>query len=377
MADDKKKSNFSAPAPGANIGKEKKFGEKEVGVGSLKPKDAGAAKPEEASKKISTKPIYKREVEGEVWTSKEEGSHDKTFATVLEGKASVKAGAFSYDLAKKKASLTLVDAEASVTVVHGQVDLADKIKHLLFGNDPGTPPPPATPGPMAARMGDMTIHGFPLVGGPGSPNVLIGGMPAWRVGLDLHLCPVPPAHGGGPAAPGAATVLINGAPAARAGDCVLEPGGGPDMIALGCPTVFIGPKAPPPPPAPAPPEKDPWVIFESVGSADALSAEAKVKVVAEADLSKGKGKILGKADAMASVLKGELPLKVRLRIPGTSWYVGLGVKVEGTLLSAGAAAEGGVTVNDGKTLFGVTGGAKAGAGIGGVGATFSFDIGAK
>ncbi len=32
----------------------------------------------------------------------------------------------------------------------------------------------------AARLADITAHGTPLVPGPGSPNVLIGGMPAWR-----------------------------------------------------------------------------------------------------------------------------------------------------------------------------------------------------
>ena len=31
----------------------------------------------------------------------------------------------------------------------------------------------------AARMGDMTAHGGPLAPGPPSPNVLIGGQPAW------------------------------------------------------------------------------------------------------------------------------------------------------------------------------------------------------
>ncbi|MDQ6760622.1 MAG: hypothetical protein M3Z32_12275, partial [Acidobacteriota bacterium] len=35
------------------------------------------------------------------------------------------------------------------------------------------------PGP-AARLTDVTIHGSPLVPGTGSPNVLIGGLPAWR-----------------------------------------------------------------------------------------------------------------------------------------------------------------------------------------------------
>jgi hypothetical protein len=40
--------------------------------------------------------------------------------------------------------------------------------------------------PAAARVGDMTSHGTPLGAGPGSSNVLIGGMPAWRATTDMH-----------------------------------------------------------------------------------------------------------------------------------------------------------------------------------------------
>ena len=34
-------------------------------------------------------------------------------------------------------------------------------------------------GMPAARITDLTVHGSPLVPGPPSPNVLIGGLPAW------------------------------------------------------------------------------------------------------------------------------------------------------------------------------------------------------
>ena len=44
--------------------------------------------------------------------------------------------------------------------------------------------------PLAARVGDMTAHGTPLTPGPGSTNVLIGGMPAWRATADFHNCPL-------------------------------------------------------------------------------------------------------------------------------------------------------------------------------------------
>lgn len=96
--------------------------------------------------------------------------------------------------------------------------------------------------PMAARVGDQTNHGTPLTPGPGSVNVLIGGMPAWRAGSDQHVCPlvtgvVP--HVGGVVPKGSTTVLINNMPAARQGDQIIE-SGPPNGIAIGCPTVMIG-----------------------------------------------------------------------------------------------------------------------------------------
>ncbi len=71
------------------------------------------------------------------------------------------------------------------------------------------------------------------------------GMPAARVG-DNHTCPMvdpgPKPHVGGPILPvGCPTVLIGNMPAARVGDkaiCV----GPPDTIANGNPTVLIGNK---------------------------------------------------------------------------------------------------------------------------------------
>jgi uncharacterized Zn-binding protein involved in type VI secretion len=68
------------------------------------------------------------------------------------------------------------------------------------------------------------------------------GMPAARVS-DMHICPmvtvlVP--HVGGPVLPpGAPTVLIGGLPAARVGD-MLTCVGPPDVIALGSFTVLFG-----------------------------------------------------------------------------------------------------------------------------------------
>jgi uncharacterized Zn-binding protein involved in type VI secretion len=94
----------------------------------------------------------------------------------------------------------------------------------------------------AARLGDTTAHGGTIT--VGFPTVLIGGVPAARVG-DMHVCPLvnpgtpPPPHVGGPVQMGSPTVLIGGMPAARMGDMVVC-AGPPDVIVLGCPTVLIG-----------------------------------------------------------------------------------------------------------------------------------------
>lgn len=97
--------------------------------------------------------------------------------------------------------------------------------------------------PPAARVGDMTSHGTPLMPGPGSATVLIGGKPAWRL-VDSHICPLPSGsttHGGGVLVPGngCQTVLIQGQPAAKVGDSILEAVGGPNSITSGDITVLI------------------------------------------------------------------------------------------------------------------------------------------
>lgn len=95
--------------------------------------------------------------------------------------------------------------------------------------------------PPAARALDMTAHGTPL-SGPGSPNVLIGGKPAWRVGSDYHTCPIVSGvvpHVGGVVPMGSTTVMINNMPAARMGDSIVE-ATAPNTIATGCNTVIIG-----------------------------------------------------------------------------------------------------------------------------------------
>jgi len=81
---------------------------------------------------------------------------------------------------------------------------------------PGTPPVPHVGGPIT---------------GPGSPTVLIGGMPAAVMG-DMCTCVGPPDT----IILGSTGVLIGGKPAARMGDSTAHGG----TITLGCPTVLIG-----------------------------------------------------------------------------------------------------------------------------------------
>jgi uncharacterized Zn-binding protein involved in type VI secretion len=92
----------------------------------------------------------------------------------------------------------------------------------------------------AARLTDMhTCPMFdgpkPHVGGPitapGAPTVLIGSLPAARIG-DVVTCVGPPDT----IAQGSVTVLIGGQPAARMGDMTAHGG----VIVVGYPTVLIG-----------------------------------------------------------------------------------------------------------------------------------------
>jgi len=97
--------------------------------------------------------------------------------------------------------------------------------------------------PPAARLTDMhecpmqtpAVVPVPHVGGPivgpGAVTVLIGGLPAARVG-DTLTCVGPPDL----IVKGSATVIIAGAPAARVGDTTAHGG----SIVLGLPTVEIG-----------------------------------------------------------------------------------------------------------------------------------------
>ncbi len=93
----------------------------------------------------------------------------------------------------------------------------------------------------AATLGSGTSHGTPLAPGPGSPNVLIGGKPAWRASTDFHSCPLVSVnpHVGGMVTIGSSTVIINNLPAVRQGDMIIE-SGSINTVIQGEPTVLIG-----------------------------------------------------------------------------------------------------------------------------------------
>jgi uncharacterized Zn-binding protein involved in type VI secretion len=93
--------------------------------------------------------------------------------------------------------------------------------------------------PPAARVSDMTTCPMsdgpkPHVGGPimppGQPTVLIGGLPAARVG-DMCTCVGPPAM----IAMGSTKVMIGGKPAARMGDSTAHGG----VVVGGYPRVMV------------------------------------------------------------------------------------------------------------------------------------------
>lgn len=126
--------------------------------------------------------------------------------------------------------------------------------------------------PPAARVGDMVLQtaphchapihppaptptpvphpGLPLpIMPPGQPTVLIGGMPAARLGDMTKICTIPPCVPAGPGiiAKASLTVLIGGVPAARVGDmtshptCIAPiPSPFGNIIPPGCVTVQLG-----------------------------------------------------------------------------------------------------------------------------------------
>ncbi len=102
--------------------------------------------------------------------------------------------------------------------------------------------------PVVATVGSNVFHGGVLGPGIGSPNVYAENKPVWRLIRDTHVCgaATPQPHGVGLTATlGAPSgVFVNGFPIARAGDVVVEAGGGPNPITSGAFSIQAGPPAP-------------------------------------------------------------------------------------------------------------------------------------
>lgn len=355
----------------------RELGHKEFGNYEPPPKPAKGI-----PRTLNVDPVYKiKSFAGANYTTKTSAA-DKSFYSANQLEYEARALGASVNYAEKKGELTLVSAKGKYSMNHGEVDFVDLTSKLLGLNQPpaAPPSPKAGGGPLAARVTDPTAHGAPLAPGSGSPNVLIGNLPAWRALMDFTTCPlvkgvVPDV--GGMVLKGSATVLINNMPACRAGDVVMETPGGPNPIVAGCPTVMIGEV--PPPPKPPPPPPPPGAKVDLTGTGDVNTVEGEAKALASVDLAKREASAEAKVGGIAAVAKGQIHGALKVRIPFTTHYVGVGGTAEGSLGSIGAEVGLGGYINKAdpvtgvKKLFKLDGGGRLAGGVG-AGLKFSLEI---
>lgn len=335
--------------------------------------------------------LYKKEwgepKQGDVASASAEGHTDTASGSASVGLLHYKAEAKSevaIDWKKKELKAKVISLEAKGSLVHGEAKGEFNLGrwfHDLTSDPPLPQVPSISPsiggGPLAARVTDLTSHGSPLAPGIGSPNVLIGGLPAWRALIDIHACPIVKGlvpDVGGVVLVGAPTVFINNMMACRMGDSVVETPGGPNVIVLGCPTVMIG-------------SAGSGVGGDGVASGGAGAAstgtkltggakgdigviEAEAALEANFDLKKKVG-VTAKAGGLVAVAKGSVEGGLTIPLWG-SHSITFGGTAEGSLLSAGASAEASAnwTPEKGGTI---KLGAKVGAGLG-VGLGFSLNV---
>lgn len=325
------------------------------------------------SRKAKLGPVIKNLFYDDVYYSSRVGDESSYFE-LLRRQKSIEGFDASYNLDQGQFKLTLVKVKLQGTAAHGQVDLVDVLGNLLFPGPPEPLPHPSTsPPPRAARLGDLTSHGTPLGPGSGSPDVLIGGLPAWRASVDMHLCAVP-GHGSGPTLRGAGDVMINGFAAARAGDYVVEPGAGTNVIVGGCAQVLVGKPAPLPPEivvAEAVPDELPWVKLEALLEEDLGKFGYDVALDADVDAAQERLRIEALVGSAFSAVELGLKLRLRLRIPNTATYLGIGVSPKMSV-GGGLEAAAGFERSTGKG-WKLSAGSKAGWGVG-AGAKFSIDV---
>lgn len=310
------------------------------------------------------------EVLGHGGSSKEQ-DHDRSYGAfmLVEGKgealvAELDPDALSADVWLIRAEMEAHGAHARADVLehYGVVPLQGAYEDVEFHS----------PGPFAVRTGDVTLHGNPLSSVGGSPDVLVGGRPAWRGCMDYHTCPLSTAgapHNGGTVFGGDLTVLINGMPAVRCGDFLLEAPGGPNTIVSGATDVLIG-VTPPPVTAKAPIPEEPrtgiWKYLDADIRTTLGYAKSEAGIGGSVDLGKGEAGAKAKGGIFGAILRisGEGEIRIPL---GDTWSITIGVQAEASALTAGAEAGGGVSWgqedSDGKKRWGVDEvGGRAGAG---------------
>jgi hypothetical protein len=170
--------------------------------------------------------------------------------------------------------------------------------------------------------------------------------------------------------------LINGSPAARAGDYVLEPGGGANVILAGERTVLIGPRASAPPKprvAQLLPEELPWVKLEAILQEDLGTANIDVAAAAGYSFEERRAGGELQAGGMLAAAAAELPVRLRIRIPGSASYLGIGVTPQFTVLGLAAQAGVAAKLDPAKRRFELSSGTKGSVGIG-AGIKFSIDL---
>jgi uncharacterized Zn-binding protein involved in type VI secretion len=366
-----------------------------------------AEKPEkEPGRKIT---IYQRSWLDEKDSSGYAGGYGGTLVEKKEsepgfGSGKISGGLFYYkkeavselsaDLNKKELNLTLLSGKGQFSLEHGEAEGKFKLGAWLASffktsEKPGQPAPAGVPGMgalMAARVGDLTSHGSPLLPGIGSPNVMIGNKPAWRTEIDTHACPVVKVlipDGGGVVVMGSPTVFINFMMACRISDIVVEIPGGPNAIAAGCPTVFIGPagaggaagggggsgteggkdgeKS----------EGD-GLTVQGKAAVDVDTVSGELAAGAVVDLHSGKAQGQIKGSLMAAVLKGSIETGITIPLWGKH-SITFGTSAEGSLASIGVEGhlEGRYTKEEG---FHASAGLGAALGAGGA---LNFTIGFK
>lgn len=283
--------------------------------------------------KLRTPEILNHEGQGHLATTRDD-ENDRTFWDLGWAEHAIRVGRAELDPASGKAELNGLDVRARASALHGEAARSVSPATTEF----------VAAAPFVARLGDPTVHGSVLGPGLGSPNVLVGGMPAFRAVVDTHLCPLatPAPHGVGTVAVGAATVLVNGFPIARAGDVIAEAGGGPNPIAFGCLTVMAGPLAPPTAvvtPSVEPPGDGLVTFSNPKARVDGLYAEAQAKAGVVGQEGKANPGARVKGELLAALARAEIEGGVRVRIPGVDKVLQLGGRASIGAGCAGGEAE--------------------------------------